>query len=445
MSIEAIRHGVDQIQAQQSETNRVYQAFRGEGSVVYVSKDAERALDKKVKKLGVNFPRLVVQALAERTRVQAFRRIGETQADAELWRLWRRAGLEHKSELVHIDRALYGASYVTVWGHVKNPQWPVTMIDSPRTMWADVDPATDELERAVRVWKHQGQQWALLLEPGRLSKYRAKSSGDLAAAGPWQHMETTENPWGMLPTVPMVRRTSAEDYAGTSAAADVLDLSDALAKVLQDVMVTSEYHSRPRRWATGLEIEEDEDGNPVDPFGDSRLLQSEDAATRFGQLPPAELGGYTDINAMLTQHIGSLTGLPPHYLGLHGDQPANADSIRASETQLVTRAQSEMRQLGRQWAEVAGWLQAVAAGTDVADDVVTVWESAEMTTPGASADAAQKLHGMGVPLRTLLRDPLRFEPHEIDQIVKDQGKELALRTAFNTRAGVNGSSAGGGD
>src|SRR5699024_5378356 len=98
--------------------------------------------------------------------------------------------------------------------------------------------------------------------------------------------------------------------------------------------VTSEYFARPRRWATGLEIEEDDDGRPIDPFGDSRLLQSEDPETKFGQLDPARLDGYNDLSAMLTQHIGALTGLPPHYLGLHGDQPANADSVRAAESQL---------------------------------------------------------------------------------------------------------------
>src|SRR5699024_7635825 len=127
-----------------------------------------------------------------------------------------------------------------------------------------------------------------------------------------------------VPMVPFLRRTSTDDHDGTSAVADVLDLTDALAKLLQDAMVTSEYFARPRRWATGLEIEEDDDGRPIDPFGDSRLLQSEDPETKFGQLDPARLDGYNDLSAMLTQHIGALTGLPPHYLGLHGDQPANA-------------------------------------------------------------------------------------------------------------------------
>lgn len=436
MSTDLLKTGIDQIQQQQQRSDRVHSAYRGESTSTFISKEAAKALEQKVTRLGVNFPRLVVEALAERTRVRGFRRVGETAADLQLWRLWRAAGLEHKSYLAHIDRALYGAAYVTLWGHAGNPTKPVAMLDSPRTMWADIDPATDELLRAVRVWKHKGQQKALLIEPDALTRYEA-GGADLAAAGPWKVTSRLENPWRVAPTIPLIRRTSGDDYDGTSAAADVLDLADALAKVLQDTMVTSEYHSRPRRWATGLEIVEDADGNPVDPFGDRRLLQSESPDTAFGQLPPAALDGYENLNAMLTQHIGSLTGLPPHYLGLHGDQPSNADSIRASETQLVTRAQSEMLQLERGWADVAAWLETIANGANLADPPVTLWDNPEMTTPAASADAAQKLHGMGVPLRTLLRDPLRYEPHEIEQIVSEQGTELARRAALQ-RGGNNG-------
>src|SRR5690625_6881461 len=97
---------------------------------------------------------------------------------------------------------------------------------------------------------------------------------------------------------------------------------------MQDAMVTSESYARPRRWATGLEIQEDDDGNPVDPFGRDRSLQSEDPETRFGQFDPARLDSYGDMSATITQMIGAITGLPAHYLGLHGDQPAAAEGVR---------------------------------------------------------------------------------------------------------------------
>src|SRR5690625_7911867 len=97
-------------------------------------------------------------------------------------------------------------------------------------------------------------------------------------------------------------------------------------------MVSSEYYAKARRWATGLEIMEDEDGKAIDPFGRSRLLQSEDPETKFGQLPAATPQGQVELIATLTQQIGALTGLPAHYLGLHGDEPASAEGVRAAAT-----------------------------------------------------------------------------------------------------------------
>ena len=55
---------------------------------------------------------------------------------------------------------------------------------------------------------------------------------------------------------------------------DLKPLVDALNKSLADMMVTSEYVGRPRRWATGIELTEepvlDDDGNPILDDDDSR-------------------------------------------------------------------------------------------------------------------------------------------------------------------------------
>lgn len=412
------------IAEQQQNTSRLFKAYNGAAEAAFMSAKSCKALDNKLKQLYVNFPRIVVNSVAERCRIQSFRRIGSTTADIELFRLWQRARLDSKSDLLHIVRGLYGAGYVTVWSHKRDTQRPVVMVDSPRTAHVETDPATGEVLSVFRVWKHGSKLYGAHLQESGNQQYVSDSS-DLATAQWSAYGEKQANPWGMVPTVAFERQQRA------SLAADVLDLSDALAKGLQDMLVTSEYHSKPRRWVTGLEIMEDEAGNPMDPFGDNRLMQSEDPETEFGQLPAADLRGYAELTAILTQQVGSLTGLPPHYLGLHGDQPPNADAVRASETQLVSRCNVEKRSMGAEWAEVAGWLHVVSTGgATMPGDIVTQWESSETMTMGATGDYAQKLHSIGVPLRSLLRDPLRYEPHEIDQIDRDYSQEMARRAAF---------------
>src|SRR5690625_7998085 len=100
-------------------------------------------------------------------------------------------------------------------------------------------------------------------------------------------------------------------------------------------MIRSQYYAKPRRWKTGLEIMEDEDGKAINPFGRSRLLQSEDPETKFGQLPAATPQGQVEVIATLTLQIRALTVLPGYYPGLPGDQPASVQGVRVAETQLA--------------------------------------------------------------------------------------------------------------
>lgn len=412
-------------------------AWDGTRPAAWLSQKSRDALDGKLSRLGVNIPRLGVRALAERLRVDGFagRPAGDGESDgsAAVWDAWKRAGMIGLSDLAHTDRALYGAAMVTVWSSAHDDSRPVAMLDSPRTAAVARDPATGEPIRAVRRWRSSGQDHALMMHSDRLTLWRATAPDAPASFGGWERVgDELPNPLGVVPMTPLVRRTGSDDWDGTSFVADVLDLSDALAKVLGDAMTTSEYFARPRRWATGLEIEEDDDGNPVDPFGEGRLMQSESPETKFGQLPSVGLDGYSDLVAVLTQQAGSLLGLPAHYLGLHGDQPPNAESVRASEAQLVSTAYAEQRQLDPDWARVAGLLVAVAQPAEPLDldSHRPVWASPEVRTPAQAADSATKLHGIGVPLRELLTDPLGYSPEDAERI------SGAARTELLTQAGT---------
>src|SRR5690625_7826141 len=98
-----------------------------------------------------------------------------------------------------------------------------------------------------------------------------------------------------------------------------------------------------------------------------------------------------------------ITGLPAHYLGLHGDQPAAAEGVRAAEAQLTSRVYSELRQLDHPWSRVAG-LIALAADRSSFDAPALgpVRASPENRSPGQDGDFAAKRHGIGVPLQSLL-------------------------------------------
>lgn len=424
-----LKDDLQRIETRASALSTLRKHWNGAPDGAFMSDTSRKALDGRLARLSINFPRLLVTSYVDRLNLTGFTD-ADQRPDAAAWTRHRAAGLVARAELVHADRLMYGAAYVTVW---PEPTGPAVIVDSPFTMTTDTDPLTGAVLRAVRTWTHGGAQHALVIDAETVTRWRSDAP-DLGAAGQWERVgETVPSAYGadgLVPVVPFIRRVSTDDHDGTSVAADILDLTDAENKLLADAMVTSESYARPRRWATGLEIQEDEDGNVVDPFGRDRSLQSEDPDTKFGQFDPARLDSYADMSATITQMVGAMTGLPAHYLGLHGDQPAAAEGVRAAEAQLTSRVFSEMRQMDAPWSRVAG-LIALAADRDRVDmpTLEPVWASPEIRTPGQAADAAAKLSGIGVPLRSLLSKTMGWEPDEVDGALADRRTDLVDRAA----------------
>lgn len=415
--------------------------WHGTQPTAYLSPEAKNALGDRLRTLTVNYPRLAVSSLAERLRVTGFRTEGpDSDPDAELWRVWRRNRLEEASEAAHTDALVYGRSFALVWAG-RDERTPRITVESARQTAVQTDPADRTVTGAVKRWTAGGKAHAVTYEPDVIRRYRSEANVETAAAIPvtgWTLVETIPNPLGVVPVVPLVNRGRLLDVDGVSEMGPVLDLADALTKLHSDVMVTSEFYARPRRWVTGLEIVEDAAGNPVKPFSaelDS-LWQSESPETTFGQFEATRLDGYGDLIATLTQEIGALTGLPPHYLGLHGDQPASADAIRSAEASLVARAQAKMRVFGQAWSDVARLVIAVRDGVDPLPlDVETVWANPETRTPAQQADAAAKLAGIGVPLSTVLAEQMGWSPAQIER-VRDARRAEALDGAGVDLAGL---------
>lgn len=408
--------------------NTLTQHWNNESPAAWLSKESRDALENKIARVSVNFVRLAVTSLVERLTLRGWTKPGDAQLDSELVELAQQVDLAARAETVHIDRALYGCSYLTVWTTADGAR-PTLVNDTGATASVDIDPATGEARSGARIWREGNVAHAVEFTPETITRSTADvvEGATITGATQWKAARVDDNPLGVVPIVPFIRKQSSLDHGGVSAVTDILELTDALAKVLGDAMVNSEYYAKPRRWATGLEIREDDSGNPIDPFGRSRLLQSEDPDTKFGQLQPATPQGQVELIATLTQQIGALTGLPAHYLGLHGDQPPSAEGVRAAETQLVMTARTEMKYLTGPWAKVAALLLAIKHRGHPDDYArVTEFDNPEIKTPAQAADAALKLREIGVPLSSVLSDPLGYDPADIKDIVAAANRENLL-------------------
>lgn len=397
--------------------------YTGNQPLAYLSPESKTALGNRFGRMASNLPRLSVTALAERLRITGF-------SDEKLWADWLRNDMDQLSGVAHREALLLGDSYVIVWADLAGN--PSVTVESAKQIAVQRDPGTREVIAAVKRWETETTTEAVLYEPTTITRYRANVVG--ATLG-FETVAELPNPLGVVPIVDLRNSDRILDDYGSSEIDDLMPLVDGLNKSLADMMVTSEFVGRPRRWATGIELEErpklDSDGNPVlDDDGEpvietvnpipegSRMMLSEIEGAKFGQLAAADLGGYQDSVNVLLGQIMAVSTLPAHYVGIFTDNPASADALRASEASLTARAEARQQTFGRAWERVAKLMTAIRERTDLAQvgDISVKWADAATRSVAQEADAVVKLYQAGLLPRDYALKKIGYTDSEIAEI-----------------------------
>ena len=424
--------------ARYAELDRYYD---GKQPLAFLSPEAKTALGNRFGVMASNIPRLAVTALAERLRITGF------SGDAELWADWVRNDLDQTSGVAHREALLLGDSYVIVWAdRVGRPQ---VTVESAKQVAVVTDPGTRQITAAVKRWEDRdaNETHAVLYQPDRIQRLRAQQTGAITG---FSVVEEIANPLGVVPVVNLRNTDRIVGDWGSSEIDDLKPLVDALNKSLADMMVTSEYVGRPRRWATGIELTEepvlDDDGNPVldedgqpvmvevNPIPEGhRAMISENSEAKFGQLNAADLAGYEASVRVVLGQIMAVSTLPAHYVGVFTDNPASADALRAAEASLTARAEARQAQFGRAWEQVARLMVAVRDGRDpnMIDDIRVQWADAATRSVAQEADAVVKLHQAGLLPTSYALGKLGYSDDEIIKI------RTARRAESLDTAGIN--------
>lgn len=377
-----------------------------------------------------NFCVPVVSAVAERMTIQGFR-FGDAGADEDAWDLWQSNDLDADSGLAHLDALVFGRSYAMVWPDGDDA--PRITVESPREVITMHEPWDRRVVRvAFKRWMDEadGYQYGILATKDQILslKSSAKAYVDeyrddptvtnaaLATPVEWDVVDTADNPYGIVPVVPILNRPRILGQ-GESELEVMLPLQDAVNKLLADMLIASELSSFRQRWATGLDIPTDKvTGQQLEPFNQavSRLMVSEHETTKFGQFDASDLGNYTTAIDLAVSHIAAVTATPAYYfLGLGGQFPSG-DSIRSAESGLVAKCVGKQRDWGEAWEDVMSLAFRMMGDprADIADSE-TIWVSAEHRTESEHVDALSKLASLGVPQQQLWADA-GYTPQQIE-------------------------------
>jgi len=413
---------LDESSARITELDRYY---NGTQPLAFLAPEAKDAMNNRLGRMASNLCRLAVVSIAERLRVTGF--IGND--GPTVWPDWIANDLDQTSGIAHREALALGSAYAIVWA--RGDGTPRVTVESARQVSVVTDPGSRQIAAALKRWETTTTTEAVLYKADKITRLRADSIG--ATITGFRTIETIPNPLGVVPVVRFRNGDRLLDD-GVSEIDDLKPLVDALNKSLADMMVTSEYVGRPRRWATGIELEDDPDtGEAVNPIPEgNRAMISENPDAKFGQLNAADLAGYEASVRVLLGQIMAVSTLPAHYVGLLTNAPTSADALRASEAALTARAEARQQTFGRSWEDVARLMVAVRTGTDpAAVDVRAQWADAATRSVAQEADAIVKLYAAGLLPASVALARLGYGADEIAEI------RTARRAEALDGAGVN--------
>lgn len=403
-----------ELDSQQPSLRQAEQYDSGTQPLAYLPPEALTLLGDRFSKADANYCRLVTRAIADRLLVTGFTRGGESLGG--VWDVWAQAQMvtEHRKAL--LESLISGRSYVTVWGQGESP---FITVDSPLQMVHRIDPVSRETILAFKRIVKNGRGYGVLWEPDRVTRYLGAEapSGYVPATG-WKPVETWDNPLGVVPVTPLINSHRLLDEIGTPQSRNIWGLQDLLNKLLSDMAVASEAVAGPRRWATGLQLQIDEDGNELNPFDSSpgSVWVSERVDTKFGQFDAADLSAYEDAIAIVIRQIGALSGLPDHLLGVESADPSSAEQIRAATESLSQTVAEKQRLFNAPFSRIAGLIEAVSTGGPVGMGISPTWLDSQDQTFSQLADGLTKLFSDGILPLEMVWSRLGFSPEEIREM-----------------------------
>jgi len=351
----------------------------------------------------VGWPRTYLDSLEERLDVEGFRMGGSSEADTRLWDWWQANFMDIESGLGHIEAFVHGRAFVTVAApdEDQDPDTPVFRVESPKTMWADIDPRTQRVTRALRLYQSPysvDADGATLFLPDRTVILEKSTRGNNV----WVVRETINHNLGIVPVVPLVNRARLSERTGRSEIVPELrSVTDAAARIMMNMQATAELMAVPQRLLFGV-AQEALQANPEDPGSVieaylARIIAVEDADAHAMQFTAAELMNFVNVLQELAKQAAVYTGLPPQYLSFSSENPASAEAIRSSESRLVKKAERKARMFGGAWEQVMrlGMLVIDSEIPKEAFRMETLWRDPSTPTFAAKADAVSKLYNSG--------------------------------------------------
>lgn len=365
-----------------------------------------------------NWCQVIVNAVRDRLNIQSWNTDGAPSEDMD--DIWKRI-LKRLSRAVHVSALTTGEGYVVAWEGADGD--PVAFYHDPRqvhAIYADDNP--DAMRCACKTWLVKGasnvapMRYLNIYYPDRIEHYQSQqvdggaSTSYVPTLPGDAHIDA--NQFGEIPVFHFIadKRTGLGELT-----AGILSLQDALNKLLNDMMVASEFTAFPQRYAIGNF--DDKSKIQIGP-GTAWLIppgvqgeQPSSAGTFATMSPDNYLRPMDDIAGAMA----ALSATPKHYLFLTGGDPSG-EALQTMESSLIAKITSYQETLGDTWRRLGSFLLRVK-GKPV-DDLECIWADPHTTQEYTRAQTRLVNVNAGIPIVNQLRDE-GWTEEQIEQLHRD--------------------------
>ncbi|MGQ0543373.1 MAG: phage portal protein [Blastocatellia bacterium] len=310
--------------------------------------------------------------------------VGSLRSDID--RVWQQNRMAVRSGEVHKEALKAGDAYVIVWPGADGRAAIYPNGASVCTVVYD-DESPGQILWAAKFWRTLDRNTRLnLFYPDRIERYvsRSRTEGSLPDAkefvsftDPLSEIQNPkseiQNPFGIVPVFHFANNADIGSF-GCSELDAAMPVQDGMNKSVLDMLVAMEYSSYRQRWAAGIEIEYDNEGNAVAPFkaGVDHLWISQNADAKFGDFETANLEQFLKVKDSFRVDLASVTGTPLHYLLPQGRGSHSGEALRKAETRFVSKVRDRQAAFGQTWADVMAFAMLIDGCEGVR--LTTNWE-----------------------------------------------------------------------
>jgi hypothetical protein len=431
----------------------VYRRFReyyyGKHELLFTSRQFEAEFRRLFQKLSDNLCALVVDTMADRMSIIRFHTPDEEDEEKllqdrdvqQVRRIWTRNRMDRRSDEVHKEGLLAGDSYVIVWPSRDDLRQASIYPQSSEWIVPEYDSETPgQFRWAAKIWcirvrrgKSSTYVYRMnLYYPDEIRKYvtaateSAQFPDNGGAFKPFQVDGEPDsvivNPYGIVPVFHFANNSSV-GAVGVSELEVVLPLQNALNKALADMLVAMEFASLPARWATGIQIEVDEEGNEKAPFktGQERFYHAASEAAKFGEFSAADLPQFLSVHESFRIEIARVSGTPLHYMLLANDPPSG-EALKTLESRFEKKIRNRQEAFGETWEEVLQFAGRIETGRTDFPRVVPAWSDPAPVTEKSRMETLEIKKRIGVSQKQLLRE-MGYSETQAERIFEESLEE----------------------